>query len=331
VIINNCHVGHFGQPKYISHSWSTEIYTDTLLSNGKRAVIPVDVPPMQLSEYFVDQFDSFVQTVPAEQPIFAFLFLNEVHRPVIASPELEQECMNGTICKRSYQTVTDVVDYYGCVVAIDRAVGRVQDILEKAERLNDTLLIFTSDNGPEDDDDGTSIGSSAPFIGWKGSVQEGSFRIPGLFSWPRMIASNFVVKAVASSLDSYQTFLDIFAMENSSFVPIVSREILDGTSLLPLIQSPRNWTRPIPFGMCKPKLFSPLASTCSSYAYISGRWKLVVDRKKQISKLYDLETDPREEIDLSKANLPISLQLTSGGNSWLQRVLGDYMKYCIYH
>jgi arylsulfatase A-like enzyme len=141
----NCTLGHYPSPQHFSPSWNPHMYTGVKTEGGDWKVRSINCSHTMTSAFYVDKFEEFVKNVPQSKPIFAYIWFNEPHHPFIPSPELAAACMRGDICKEKSDKETKEIDYHSVIVALDRAVGRVRNILRNAGRAQDTILIFTSD------------------------------------------------------------------------------------------------------------------------------------------------------------------------------------------
>jgi arylsulfatase A-like enzyme len=125
-----------------------------------------------------------------DKPFFLYLAHNMPHAPVFASPE--------------YQGRSDGGRYGDVIEEIDWSVGQVMQTLKQVGVDKNTLVVFTSDNGPWSMF-GPHGGSAAPLRGEKGTSWEGGFRVPGIFRWPGKILPK-EVDDLAVNLDLYATF-----------------------------------------------------------------------------------------------------------------------------
>ena len=128
-----------------------------------------------------------------DEPFFLYLAHNMPHAPVFASEKFQGQSQGGRF--------GDVVE------EIDWSVGQVIQALEEAQIDEQTLVVFTSDNGPWSMF-GPHGGTAGPLRGEKGTSWEGGYRIPGIFRWPGRIKPG-VVDGLAANLDLFATFSQI--------------------------------------------------------------------------------------------------------------------------
>lgn len=191
--------------------------------------------------------------------------------------------------------------YAGMVTRMDRDVGRIVDLLAELELADDTLVLFTSDNGPTYDrlggSDSAFFESAGGLRGLKGSVYEGGLRVPLVARWPGCVPAGSTCALPAAFVDLYPTI----ASECGASEPAV----LDGESLGPALRDPSLSTRARP-------LYWELAGYGGQQAARLGDWKAV---RRQMRKgndrieLYDLATDAGETRDLASQRPEVLAQL----------------------
>jgi len=136
-----------------------------------------------------------------EAPFFLYLAHNMPHVPIFASEEFQNKSAAGT---------------YGDVVEeIDWSVGEVLGAVSEMGIDGDTLIIFTSDNGPWTVFGPRHAGTAAPLRGEKSTTWEGGSRVPGIFRWPGKIEPGSVVDGIGVNLDLYATFAALAGVERS--------------------------------------------------------------------------------------------------------------------
>ena len=174
--------------------------------------------------------------------------------------------------------------YAAMVRALDRSVGRILDALE-AEGLSDnTLIVFTSDNGGAG-----YIGIdevNAPYRGWKMTFFEGGIRVPLFVSWPGRIAPGTRVSAPVAHIDLMPTFAA------AASAPLPGDLEIDGVNLLPFLTGQSQH-------VAQPH--RNLFWQSGYYRVVrSGDWKLQVTERPARTWLFNLSEDPTEQHDLSE-------------------------------
>jgi arylsulfatase A-like enzyme len=218
------------------------------------------------------------QQSAAQQPFLMYLPLTSPHTPLAVN-----EQWRGRSGLNS--------DYADLVMETDAVVGRVLDSLEHAGLTEDTLVIFTSDNGcasyigvPPLEAQGHF--PSGPFRDYKASVYEGGHRVPFVIRWPQAITPGTVCSQLVHQADVMATLADIFQ------VPLPPDAGEDSFSLLPLLQ-----------GGSTPVRTQSVNTACNGLpSYREGPWKLILQADAAAGtavQLYNLDQDPREASNMA--------------------------------
>ena len=170
------------------------------------------------------------------QPFFLFTCFHEPHEPVASPPDIVE-----SVIGRSWHE--DQAQYFANVMNVDRAVGTLLDTLEELGERENTLVVFTSDNGPETLNRyaraNRSYGSPGVLRGMKLWLYEGGHRVPGILNWPGVIEPA-VGNVPVCSTDLLPTACELAG------VPVPTDRPLDGTSLVPLLKGePLRRTAPL--------------------------------------------------------------------------------------
>ena len=171
---------------------------------------------------------------------------------------------------------------------MDKGIGMIADKLEELGLADDTILIFTSDNGGQ-----TSVTTNAPLRGGKSELYEGGVREPFIIRWPGKIPAGAVCDQPISTVDLYPTFLGLLGIEPDP------RQHLDGISIAAILRGERKvlqrdslyWYYPLP-----KKHF---LGGRSSDVIRKGHYKLIEFFDDQSVELYNVVEDVGEENDLS--------------------------------
>lgn len=176
--------------------------------------------------------------------------------------------------------------YAAMVTRLDKTVGRVRAKLHELNLDKNTLVIFTSDNGPTHNVGGADsafFNSTAGLRGEKGRVYEGGIREPFIASWPGKIPASKVTDQRGIMYDLFPTFCDLAGIKQPTG--------LDGLSLMPTLTEQS--TQPQ-----HPHLYWEFAGYGGQQAVQQGPWKAVRQKMQQGNKtteLYNLAKDPNEE------------------------------------
>lgn len=160
----------------------------------------------------------------AATPFFMFVCFHEPHEPIASPEDLVQEYPDA---KKRGEAL-----YYANVSNMDKAVGRIVEAVDNQNLGEETLIVFTSDNGPETlnryQNAWRSHGSPGPLRGMKLHVYEGGIRVPGIVRWTGTISPGQVSDVPVGSVDLLPTVCELVDIE------LPTSKILDGTSLVKL-------------------------------------------------------------------------------------------------
>lgn len=232
-------------------------------------------PSDYLTDYWTDEAEKVIEA-NRNRPFFLYLAHWGVHTPLQAKLE-------------DYEAVGDLQPerlrvYAAMIRALDRSVGELLDKLE-AEGLDDnTVIIFSSDNGgagyiglPE---------VNAPYRGWKITLFEGGIRVPMFVSWPGQISPGTTSDTPVAHIDLMPTLAAIAG------TPLPEGVDIDGQNILPAAKGNGDVKRP-----------DDAIFWSSGYYRVvrAGDWKLQVNDRQQRAWLYDLAADPTEQNNLAES------------------------------
>ncbi|MEZ6139865.1 MAG: sulfatase [Zavarzinella sp.] len=164
-----------------------------------------------------------------EKPFFCYLAHHAIHSALEAKPDTLEKFRKKTPGKQHNSPI-----YAACLYDLDTTVGLVLAKLKELKIEDNTLVIFTSDNG------GTQQSSQEPLRGSKGGYYEGGIREPFIAYWPGKILAGQQCAVPVNFVDLYPTFLAAAGAQTPK------NKQLDGTNILPLLQGEKNFpVRPI--------------------------------------------------------------------------------------
>jgi arylsulfatase A-like enzyme len=279
---------------------SNNMYDFRLFRNEE--VIEDSVNQATLTKRYTEEAMNFIQQ-NEEKPFFLYLPYTMPHVPVHASEEFLGKSLNGI--------------YGDAVEEIDWSVGRILDTLNRLGLSGNTLVLFSSDNGPAMYKP-VPRGSSGIFRGCKGDTWEGGMRVPFIAWQPGKMPAGKVSRAVGSVIDFFPTCAGLAG------TPLPKDRPYDGIDLLPVLAGDAAPERTIYYYM-----------NDGMRALRQGKWKLhfVVTRyagdglhygrkveKLEEPMLFDLEADPSEQYDVAKEHPEIVAKLTAAAQAYREEI-----------
>lgn len=266
----------------------------------------------QLTSLYTDRAVAFIKKNKTK-PFFFYLAHTMPHIPIAASEKFRGRSKSGLF--------GDVME------EIDWSVGEVMRTLDENNLSNNTLVIFTSDNGPWLNF-GNHAGSSGGFREGKGTAWEGGLRVPCIMRWKNKIAAGSVCNNMVAALDILPTIVSVCKAKKPA------RKI-DGVEILPLLLQQR--------GVNPRDEFVYYYDQNNLKALRKGKWKLVFPHISQTYKktlpgkdgwpgkiiydtvklaLYDLAIDPGETLDRKEMHADVVAELTAIADKYRDE-LGD--------
>ncbi|MBA4225668.1 MAG: sulfatase [Hyphomonas sp.] len=230
-------------------------------------------PGGYLTDYWTDESLKVIEA-NRNRPFFLYLAHWGVHTPLQAT-------------KEDYEAVGDIEPhrlrvYAAMLRAVDRSVGRIMEKLEEEGLADNTIIVFSSDNGAAG-----YIGIpevNAPYRGWKITLFEGGIRVPLFMKWPAAIQPGTVVDEPVAHVDMMPTLAAVAG------APLPAGVEIDGQNILPLATGNGEFARP-----------GDAIFWSSGYYRVvrAGGWKLQVNGRQNKSWLFDLKSDPTEQTNLA--------------------------------
>lgn len=263
--------------------WDNCYVDDTYYHNGE---------PTKANGYCTDVFFSaatqFIEkSVGQDKPFFVYLATNAPHGPNICDPRYSAPYAEGKTARSK--------NFYGMIANIDENVGRLRAYLDEHGQAENTLFIFTTDNG--------SAGGSKIFnAGMKGkklSPYDGGHRVPLFLHWPSGgFSTELRIKRLTAEIDVVPTLLDLCGIPKPEGVEF------DGVSLRPLLKKGDHPQWPDRMIMTDAqKRTAP--SKWRETAMLNERWRLV-----EGDELYDIDADPGQKQNVFDSHPEVVEKLT---------------------
>lgn len=232
--------------------------------------------PQGVMEEMTARSEAFIARQTGERPFFLYLSLTAPHTPVLPEAEFAGSSKAGA--------------YGDFIQQLDATVGRVVASLEAAGQLENTLILFTADNGAarasfsEEQESEFGHHPSGPYRGRKASLYEGGHRVPLIAHWPGGIRAGSRSDALVGLNDLYATFADLAGSEAG----VDGGE--DSVSFAPVLSSPAGRAA---------RSDLVLRDFAGALAYRQGHWVLLMGRRPRQVELFDLASDPQQQNDLA--------------------------------
>jgi arylsulfatase A-like enzyme len=260
---------------------------------------PVDVPGY-MTDLITARSIRFIEE-KSQQPFFLDISYNAAHWPYQRPDQPSTARERGRHLGPFDASTSTRADYVAMLERADQGIGRVLQALEKSGLRQNTIVIFTNDNG------GEWLSRNAPLFHHKGSVWEGGIRVPAVFRWPARIPKGRVSGQVGVTMDLTATILAATGTQ----VPAEAR--LDGVNLLPVLEGrAREMERTVFWRVTGPR---------PQQAVRSGDWKLLMDGGRPL--LFNLRADIGERNSLIGERSDIARRLRTLLEAWQADVNGE--------
>ena len=273
----------------LDRAWREKDFTPwnvPLLENETEIERPAD--QTTLTTRYTDRAVEFIEE-HRDGPFFLYVAHTMPHIPIFVSDDLWVEDP-----QRAYERV---------MLDIDRSVGRIVDAIDAAGIAEDTLVIFTSDNGPwlQMKHHG---GVAGPLRGGKFQTWDGGMRVPCIMRWPGKLETGAVTAELGATIDLLPT------MATLAGAPLPEDRHLDGVDLTAVLQGQSHDRAPFHF-----------YRGTKLEAVRDGRWKLHFRKgDDEILELYDLAADIGESVNLAEQHPEIVARLTKASAAYLELV-----------
>lgn len=286
--------------------WGNDYFGDTYFHNGL---------PKKFEKYCTDVwFDEAMKFIEKNKdgPFLAYIPTNAPHGPYLVDEKYSKPYEEmGIPAGRA--------KFYGMITNIDENVGRLEEKLTELGLKDNTILIFTTDNGTAAGTQGG--GFNAGMRGQKGSEYEGGHRVPFFIRWPEgKIGGGRDVPHLTAHIDVLPTLLELCGI---GFI-----EDLDGKSLLPLLKRPDigigEWPDRTLF-VHSQRLEKP--EKWRKAAVMTERWRFVCDGDRR--ELFHIKNDPGQTTNVAQEHPEVFQRLSGEYEAWYESIstrFDDYVR-----
>lgn len=273
---------------YGTHYWTGEgqIVTENLDGDDSRIIMDRVLP-------FIDN------AIKQNKPFISVIWFHTPHLPVLT----------GENYKSLYSELSeDQQEYYGAITAMDEQIGRLRKHLQNLGIADNTIISFTSDNGPEGKEPvKRTQGLTYGLDGRKRSLKEGGIRVPGVMVWPGSIPSNTVINTPVVTSDYFPTIAAILDIDIKKF-----NRPYDGIDLQKLLE------KQLPAEVNERYMSFLLEGQA---AHIGTRYKIYREKKEAKWQMFDLLSDPIETKDIASQHPELYNKLITDWSDWEKSVL----------
>ena len=261
-----------------------------------------------LTERLGNEAAALIRNRDKEKPFFLYYATYAVHTPLQAPDSIVEKYRN-----KQSNSAHDNPVYAALVESMDRNVGKVLNTITEEGLSENTLIIFTSDNGGVYD-----ISRQWPLRAGKGSFYEGGIRVPLVIYQKSRFEQGEVDDVAVSQLDIFPTLLELTGTQSDNF-------LLDGTSLVSLLthndkssfcDRPLFWHFPAYLEGGNIETVDMDFRTRPVSVVLKDNWKLIENYEDNSLELYDLQTDLSERNNLADKEVSKAKELLSLLNSW---------------
>jgi arylsulfatase A-like enzyme len=310
--------GGIGQPS--DPPGGSSYFDPVLQHNGKQVQMKG-----YCSDVFTDAAIDFI-THNRDRPFFCYLAFNCPHTPLQVPERYREMYASMNLGFDQFPQVGNplpgkadqdmIARVYGMVTNIDDNLGRLFNALEKLGVADDTIVIFLTDNGPQ------QVRWNAGLRGRKGTVYEGGVRVPCFIRWPAEFPGDRDIDPIAAHIDLTPTLVTACGAARPPNLKF------DGRSLLSLWKGAKSdWPdRTLYFQWHRgdvPQMYRACAARGPRYRLVQPEAvdeKLALDLTKVRFQLFDMQTDPFEMHDIAEQHRDIVARMKEGYEDWFKDV-----------
>ena len=273
------------------------------------------------TDVFFDAAVDWIDRCRQEQkPFFCYVATNTPHDPYDCPPGSDEKYLGpleAAGVKDPKQRAT-IARFYAMIENIDTNMGRLLAKLDEWELAEDTLLVFSTDNG-------TAAGGAVfndGMRGTKGSPYRGGTRVPAFWRWPGTLPAGVDIPAVTAHIDVLPTLCEL---AGATIPPAVAAKV-EGRSLVPLLEDAEaEWPdRLLVTHVGRWERGKAAENALRNCRIREGRWQLVNTKNRPDAwELYDLAADPGEQQNVAAEHPDVVTRLGKAYDAWWESVQGD--------
>jgi N-acetylgalactosamine-6-sulfatase len=295
-------------------------YVKSVVSNEPAWIEPAAVLWPKSSTLIVDEALDFIRQ-HKDEPFYVQAWMLLPHAPLNPTEEQLKPFLNfssgGAADWAAVPHKTAETIYYASVADLDAQVGRLVHEIDALGLGKNTLIVFSSDNGPEDihikNAGHSGVGSAGPFRGRKRSLYEGGIRVPFIVRWPDRVPAGRIDKdSVVAGVDFLPTVCQLVGATPPNAPALDGEDVHDillGTSRPR--RKPLHWE-------WRFRVFGEPFHRSPQLAIRDGDWKLLMNPDRSRVELYDIKADPAQLDNVAQQHPEVVEKLAAQVLSWQQ-------------
>jgi len=308
------HLGNISPAEYGVDVFRTDLVSN--LNNDHMDIWSPGVRPTCTKDILDETLKFIAQQ--GEKPFYANVWFSDVHATLNPSKEQMDRVLTETNWlmppdEVKYTSVEQV--YLAALLEMDKQIGLFLDKLEEMGVRENTLIIFSSDNGPEDyrlnNARHSGVGSTGPFRGRKRSIYEGGIRMPFILSWPNNIPAGKVNnQSVVNGVDFLPTLAAIAGVD------LPKGQLLDGEDMSDVwMGGNRNRTKDL-YWEFRYQIYGHTVDKSPMIAVREVAYKLLINPDNSRVELYNIIIDPSEVNNLASQKSKLVKKLSKKAMTW---------------
>ncbi|MEQ1829747.1 MAG: sulfatase-like hydrolase/transferase [Pirellula sp.] len=270
------------------------------------------------TELFVSEALQFIESNRA-RPFYLQLWTLVPHATLNPTPEQMKPYAKQRAGGKDFPHASAAEIFYSSVTDLDTQIGRLMDGLDRMGLANDTLILFSSDNGPEDIHIGNAghsgIGSAGPFRGRKRSLYEGGIRVPGIARWPGKIpAGRIDESSVVAGVDWLPTVCELAGC------PIPQKHVPDGESVADILQGQSRTRKKPLMWEWRFRIAGEPFHHSPELAIREGDWKLYLNPDGSRKELYNMKSDLTQLDNVAEHHPEVVTRLSQMAIEWAKQL-----------
>ena len=270
------------------------------------------------TEIFVNESLKFIESTK-DSPFYLQLWTLVPHATLNPTPEQLKPYVRLRAGGKDFPHASAAEIFSASVTDLDTQIGRLIEGLEKLGLTEKTLVLFSSDNGPEDIHIGNAghsgIGSAGPFRGRKRSLYEGGIRVPGIVRWPGKIPAGTIDStSVVAGVDWLPTVCELAGC------PIPADHTLDGESVSDVLFGKSRSRKSPLFWEWRFRIAGEPFHHSPELSVRDGDWKLYMNPNGSRVELYDMKNDLTQLNNVSEHHPEVVRRMSQMVLSWSKQL-----------